>query len=184
MQSPPTTRGARAVRLLLATMLVGVLGLASAGAAASTSADSGDHRQDRPTIVLVHGSFADASGFSDVIQRLHARGYTAIAPSNPLRGLASDAAYLRSVLDTIDGPIVLVAHSYGGMVISNAATGDPDVKALVYINAFAPAEGESAAELVYRFPGSMITPEDLTVRPYPTTDPTQSGPSRQTSTNA
>jgi pimeloyl-ACP methyl ester carboxylesterase len=155
--------------------VVGVLGLATVGATAGASADRREQPQDRPTIVLVHGSFADASGFNAVIQRLHARGYTTIVPANPLRGLASDAAYIRSVLDSIDGPIVLVAHSYGGMVITNAATGDPDVKALVYINAFAPAEGETAADLVYKFPGSMVTPEHLTVRPFPTSDPAHPG---------
>jgi pimeloyl-ACP methyl ester carboxylesterase len=129
----------------------------------------------RPTIVLLHGSFADASGFSDVIQRLHALGYPTIAPPNPLRTLVSDAAYLRSVLDSIDGPIILVAHSYGGMVITNAATGHPKVEALVYVNAFAPVEGETATDLAYRFPGSMLTPDHLTVRPHPATDPTQTG---------
>ncbi len=69
-----------------------------------------------------------------------------------------DAAYVRSVLDGIGGPIVVVAHSYGGMVITNAATGNADVEALVYINGFAPAEGESAGDLAYKFPGSMLTP--------------------------
>jgi pimeloyl-ACP methyl ester carboxylesterase len=130
---------------------------------------------DRPTIVLVHGSFADASGFNDVIQQLQARGYTTVAPSNPLRTLVSDAAYVRSVLESIDGPIVLVAHSYGGMVITNAATGQPNVEALVYVNGFAPAEGEAALDLAYKFPGSMLTPDHLTVRPYPPTDSTESG---------
>lgn len=171
MHPPPITRRTLSVRLVLAAILIGVLGLISAGATATTSAS----RADRPTIVLVHGSFADASGFNEVIQRLQARGYTTIAPSNPLRTLASDAAYIRSVLDSIDGPIVLVAHSYGGMVITNAATGHPNVKALVYINGFAPAEGETAEDLVYKFPGSMIIQDNLTVRPYPTTDPAQSG---------
>jgi len=154
--------------------LIGVLGLFSVGPTPTTSA-SGNPTRNRPTIVLVHGSFADASGFDEVIKRLQARGYPTIAPPNPLRTVAGDAAYIRSVLDTIDGPIVLVAHSYGGFVITNAATGDPDVKALVYINGFAPAEGETAADLVYKYPGSMITPENLTVRPYPVTDPAESG---------
>jgi pimeloyl-ACP methyl ester carboxylesterase len=129
----------------------------------------------RPTIVLLHGSFADASGFDVVIRQLHASGHRTIAPPNPLRTLLSDAAYVRSVLDTIDGPIVLVGHSYGGMVMTNAATGHPGVKALVYLNAFAPAAGEAANDLAYKFPGSMLTPPNLTVRPYPPTDPTQSG---------
>jgi pimeloyl-ACP methyl ester carboxylesterase len=130
---------------------------------------------DRPTIVLVHGSFADASGFNEVIHQLQARGYTTVAPSNPLRTLVTDAAYVRSVLESVDGPIVLVAHSYGGMVITNAATGLPNVEALVYINGFAPAEGEAALDLAYKFPGSMLTPDHLTVRPYPATDSSESG---------
>jgi pimeloyl-ACP methyl ester carboxylesterase len=129
----------------------------------------------RPTVVLLHGSFADASGFNDVIERLQNRHYPTIAPPNPLRTLMTDSAYVRSVLDSIDSPIVLVAHSYGGMVITNAATGHPNVKALVYINGFAPAEGESANDLASRFPGSMLTPDHLTVRPHPATDSTQSG---------
>ena len=125
--------------------------------------------EDRPTIVLVHGSFADASGFHEVIQQLQADGYRTMAPANPLRGLASDAAYVRSVLEGVDGPIVLVAHSYGGMVITNAATGNPNVRALVYINGFAPVEGETVNDLAYKFPGSMLVPENLTVRSYPVT---------------
>ncbi|MGD9997335.1 MAG: alpha/beta fold hydrolase [Ilumatobacteraceae bacterium] len=186
MHPTPTTRRSRSVRLVLAAVLIGVLGLVSVGPASITSAGGAArsspastplarHHRDRPTIVLVHGSFADASGFDAVIRRLQARGYTTIAPSNPLRGVAGDAAYIRSVLDTIEGPIVLVAHSYGGMVITNAATGDPDVKALVYINAFAPAEGETVNDLAYKYSGSMLVPENLTIRPYPTTDPNESG---------
>jgi pimeloyl-ACP methyl ester carboxylesterase len=175
MHTPRITRRTLSARVILATILIGVLGLISAGPTAITSASGGDHFRDRPTIVLVHGSFADASGFNEVIQRLQARGYPTIAPSNPLRTVAGDAAYIRSVLDSIDGPIVLVAHSYGGFVITNAATGDPDVKALVYINGFAPAEGETSSDLVYKYPGSMITPENLTIRPYPITDPAESG---------
>jgi len=101
----------------------------------------------KPTIVLVHGAFADASGFGAVTSRLEHRGYTVIAPANPLRGPASDAAYLASVLKTINGPIVLVAHSYGGFVITNAATGNANVKALVYIDAFVPDENETLAGL-------------------------------------
>ena len=171
MHSSPITRRTRFVRLALATVLIGVFGFIGAGPAASTSADVGE----RPTIVLVHGSFADASGFNEVIQRLQARGYTTVAPPNPLRGLTSDAAYIRSVLEGIDGPIVLVAHSYGGAVITNAATGNPNVKALVYINGFAPAEGELLNDLVYKFPGSLLIPQNLTIRPYPATDPAALG---------
>src|SRR5690349_10754386 len=84
--------------------------------------------QAKPTVVLVHGAFADASGFGAVTDRLQDRGYTVIAPANPLRGPASDAAYIASVLKTIEGPVVLVAHSYGGAVITEAATMAPNVK--------------------------------------------------------
>ena len=174
MHSPPATRRTRSLRVALATILIGVLGVLAAGPAATTSANSGDHGI-RPTIVLVHGSFADASGFNEVIERLQARGYTAIAPPNPLRGLTSDAAYIRNVLEGINGPIVLVAHSYGGAVITNAATGNPNVKALVYINGFAPAQGETLNDLLPKFPGSLLTQENLTVRTYPATDPAALG---------
>jgi pimeloyl-ACP methyl ester carboxylesterase len=128
-----------------------------------------------PTVVLVHGSFADASGWSGVVSILQEAGLNVLAPANPLRTVAGDAAYVRSVLDSIDGPIVLVAHSYGGFVITNAATGHPNVKALVYVNGFAPAEADVGGELVYRFPGSLLTPENLVVRPYPATAPDASG---------
>ena len=128
-----------------------------------------------PSIVLVHGSFADASGWNNVIQPLQALGHSTIALANPLRGLDSDAAYIRSVLDSIEGPIVLVGHSYGGMVITNAAAGHSNVKALVYVNGFAPEEGETANDLAYKFPGSMLIPENLTVRPHATTGPAESG---------
>jgi pimeloyl-ACP methyl ester carboxylesterase len=124
-----------------------------------------------PTVVLVHGSFADASGWAGVISILQEAGLNVLAPANPLRTVPGDAAYTRSVLDSVEGPIVLVGHSYGGFVITNAATDHPNVKALVYVNGFAPAEGDVGGELVYRFPGSLATPENLTVRPYPATVP-------------
>ena len=101
----------------------------------------------KPSIVLIHGAWADGSSWSGVIQRLQERGYTVYAPPNPLRGLTSDSAYIASFLQTISGPIILVGHSYGGAVITNAATGNPNVKALVYIDAFAPDQGESLASL-------------------------------------
>jgi pimeloyl-ACP methyl ester carboxylesterase len=101
----------------------------------------------KPSIVLIHGAWADGSSWSDVIQGLQEQGYTVYAPPNPLRGLISDSAYIASFLQTISGPIILVGHSYGGAVITNAATGNPNVKALVYIDAFAPDQGESLASL-------------------------------------
>jgi pimeloyl-ACP methyl ester carboxylesterase len=101
----------------------------------------------KPSIVLVHGAWADGSSWSGVIKRLQQQGYTVYAPANPLRGLTSDSAYIASFLQSISGPIILVGHSYGGAVITNAATGNPNVKALVYIDAFAPDQGESLASL-------------------------------------
>jgi pimeloyl-ACP methyl ester carboxylesterase len=101
----------------------------------------------RPTVVLVHGAFADASSWNGVVQRLQDDGYPVVAVANPLRALAGDAAYLAAVLASITGPVILVGHSYGGAVITNAAAGNPNVKALVYIAAFVPDEGETAFAL-------------------------------------
>jgi len=116
-------------------------GLALSATAAANAADDRHSRGPTPTIVFVHGGWADSSGWNQEITNLEQRGYPVIAPANPLRDLASDSAYIRSVLQTISGPIVLVGHSYGGAVISNAAVGVPNVKALVYIAAFAPDKG-------------------------------------------
>lgn len=104
----------------------------------------------------MHGAFADSSSWNGVIERLQAQGYPVVAAANPLRGLASDSAYVRSVLDSVKGPIVLAGHSYGGAVISSAAAADPDVKALVYIAAVTPEVGENTAELVNKFPGNTL----------------------------
>ena len=102
----------------------------------------------KPSIVLVHGSWADGSSWSGVIRILQDQGYTVYAPPNPLRGLASDSAYIAAFLHTITGPIILVGHSYGGAVITNAATGNPNVKALVYVDGFAPDQNETLAQLL------------------------------------
>jgi pimeloyl-ACP methyl ester carboxylesterase len=102
----------------------------------------------KPTIVLVHGAWADASGWEKVTGRLQHAGYQVLAAPNPLRGLSADAAYLAAfVQQRTTGPVVLVGHSYGGAVISNAALADPDVKGLVYVDAFVPDEGESVLGL-------------------------------------
>ena len=98
--------------------------------------------------MLVHGGWDNSTGWNAVVAKLAKRGFDVIAPANPLRDLASDSAYISSVLDTIEGPIVLVGHSYGGAVITNAAVGHDNVEALVYIAAFAPDEGESLFQLV------------------------------------
>ncbi|WP_049807054.1 alpha/beta fold hydrolase [Pseudofrankia inefficax] len=119
----------------------------------------------KPTIVLVHGAFADASSWSGVVTRLQRAGYPVVAPANPLRGLASDATYLDSVLHTIPGPVILVGHSYGGAVITQAAAAAPNVKALVYVAAFAPTVGESAFGLIGMNPGSAL-PTAVTSLPF------------------
>jgi len=101
----------------------------------------------KPTIVLVHGAFADASSWNGVIERLQQQGYSVIAPANPLRGVTADSAYTASLLSQIDGPVLLAGHSYGGAVITNAATGAPNVVGLVFVAAFAPDEGETLGDV-------------------------------------
>ncbi|WP_318205624.1 alpha/beta hydrolase [Streptomyces sp. SCL15-4] len=148
-------------RTVTASLLAGAAALGTAGAAYSAPATAHDTgrphaRPDTPTVVLIHGAFADASSWSGVVERLQRRGHRVLAPALPLRGLASDAAYIRSVLDSVTGPVVLVGHSYGGAVISQAAADAPHVKALVYVAAFVPEVGESALQLTDRFPGSTL----------------------------
>ncbi|GAA3600910.1 alpha/beta hydrolase [Kineosporia mesophila] len=122
----------------------------------------------KPTVVLVHGAWADSGSWSSVIQRLRKDGYPVRAAGNPLRGIAEDAASVRSLVDSIDGPVVLVGHSYGGAVISAAAAGDDKVKSLVYLTAFAPEKGESVGDLAGRKVANPI-PVAPTV-PVPTSD--------------
>jgi pimeloyl-ACP methyl ester carboxylesterase len=141
------------------------------GATLSTTPASA-RAADKPTVVMVHGAFADASGFGAVTGRLQQRGYTVISPANPLRGPASDAAYLAGVLKQIQGPIVLVAHSYGGAVISIAANQVPNVKALVYLDALALEEGESNADIAQRFPNPDFYGA-LRPQPFPQADGTE-----------
>ena len=95
-----------------------------------------------PTVVLVHGAFADASSWNGVIERLQAKGMQAKAPANPLRGISNDSAYIAGVLEETPGPVIAVGHSYGGAVITNAAKQAKNVVALVYVAAFATEEGE------------------------------------------
>lgn len=110
----------------------------------------------KPTILLVHGAFAESLSWQAVISRLLAKGYPVVAAANPLRGLRSDSAYVASLVDTIPGPVVMVGHSYGGAVISSAAEGKRNVKGLVFVAAFAPDSGEALGELAGRFPGSTL----------------------------
>jgi pimeloyl-ACP methyl ester carboxylesterase len=119
----------------------------------------------QPTIVLVHGAFADASGFGPIITALETDGYSVIAPPNPLRSLAGDAAAIHAAVAAIDGPVVLVGHSYGGAVISQASATLTNVVALVYFNAFALAVGESCYSVQAPFPPSMLG-DNNTPTPY------------------
>ena len=108
------------------------------------------------TVVLVHGAFAESASWNEVIRRLQDDGYTALAAAIPIRSLTDDTAFVASILASIEGPIVAVGHSYGGAVITNAALGNDNVKALVFVDAFAPEEGESIGELSGRSPGSTL----------------------------
>ena len=121
----------------------------------------------KPTIVLVHGAFADASGWTGVIKNLQRDGYPVFAPANPLRSLQGDTEYVRTFLSTIDGPIVLVGHSYGGAVITNAATDVANVYSLVYVCGFALDEGEPVLGALGLGGGSTALGDHTLVRPYP-----------------
>jgi pimeloyl-ACP methyl ester carboxylesterase len=119
-----------------------------------------------PTVVLVHGAFADASGWAGVITELQGDGISVVAPANPLRGVSSDAAYIASVASQIPGPVLLVGHSYGGVVITNAAPQVANAVGLVYIAAFAPDEGESVQSLAEQATDSLLGP-NLRPAEYP-----------------
>lgn len=110
----------------------------------------------KPTVVLVHGAFADSSSWNGVAEILQKDGYPVVAAANPLRSVSGDAAYVSSIVDSIKGPVVLVGHSYGGQVITTAANGHDNVKSLVYVAAFAPEAGEAVAELAGKFPGGTL----------------------------
>jgi pimeloyl-ACP methyl ester carboxylesterase len=122
---------------------------------------------DKPTVVLVHGAFADSSSWSGVIKILEGEGYPVVAAANPLRGLGADAQYVQSVLRSVSGPVVLAGHSYGGSVMSEAADGQQNVKALVYIASFLLDQGESTGQLAAKFPGAQLGPA-LDKVPFPT----------------
>jgi len=165
--------------LAIAGTLLGV-GLTSSATAATAApaATAASHASTRsattavkPTIVLVHGAWADNSSWNAVVEELQARGYTVDVPPNPLRGLTEDSNYLSDFLSTISGPIILVGHSYGGFVITQAATGNAQVKALVYDDAFIPAAGDTPMSLSGVEPGSCLAVSDpatvLNFAPYP-----------------
>ncbi len=140
--------------LLIAALSLGVILITSLGAVMNPVSA----QDNKPTIVLVHGAFAESSSWNGVLSKLIAKNYPVVAAANPLRGVKSDADYVSSILKSIEGSIVLVGHSYGGMVITNAVNGNKNVKALVYVAGFAPDTGETAAELSGRYPGSTLGP--------------------------
>jgi pimeloyl-ACP methyl ester carboxylesterase len=165
-------------RVLTTLAVVGItaatVGIATSSASGTTAKALGAHPttssvSSKPTIVLVHGAFADNSGWDGDIALLQKLKYPVIAVSPQMNGLLTDAAYVRSVINTIPGPVILVGHSYGGAVITNAAVGAANVKALVYVGAFVPAAGESLATILppATYPGSLLGPTTTEVRPFP-----------------
>jgi pimeloyl-ACP methyl ester carboxylesterase len=167
----PTRRGIAALAVAAALSLAALGGAAFPAAASSApqtqTAKNAPAPAIKPTIVFVHGAFADSSGWSLVAAGLQAKGYPVISFSNPLRGPQYDGEYLRQFLSTISGPVVLVGHSYGGAVISNGATGNPNVKSLVYIAAYALAEGESVQAANALGGGHTDVIDHLVLRPFP-----------------
>jgi pimeloyl-ACP methyl ester carboxylesterase len=147
-----------------------VTGAAVAGTAAAlapltsaAAATGGGAAKVKPTIVLVHGGYADSSCWNQTLSHLQGEGYSTICGANPLRGIPTDAPYIASLLDSIAGPVVLVGHSMGGTVITNAAAGKSNVKALVYISAFVPDVGETQGDLITKYPGSEVLPVSVPV---------------------
>ncbi len=132
------------------------IGLTTVHLAATADSSARPDAGQQPTVILVHGAFAESSSWDAVVDRLRARHLPVIAAANPLRDLTGDATFVSAIVGSVDGPVVLVGHSYGGSVISAAAQGRANVKALVFVAAFAPDEGESALVLSSRFPGSTL----------------------------
>lgn len=124
----------------------------------------------KPTVVLVHGAFADSSSWNSEIGYLRRHGYPVLAIDTPLRGLAFDTAYVEAQLRTVKGPVVLVGHSYAGEIVSQAAAETSNVKALVYVAALIPKAGETAGSLIGQFPGSQLISENFHTVPLPVGD--------------
>ena len=163
----PDSRLRRGRSWLLAAVLAAVVGLViPLSVTGSAAANDAKGARPKPTIVLVHGDWADGSSWSAVIPRLQRQGYQVVAPPNQLRGPSVDAPYLASYLQTIPGPIILVAHSYGGFVITNAATGNANVKALVYIDAFVPDASQTLEGLLSSSPESCLVPNAFNAVPF------------------
>lgn len=162
---------ATATAALLGAAAIATLAPSASASTSTATAAATKYNGPKPTIVLIHGGFADASNWNGVIKDLSKEGYPVIAPANPLRGIPTDATYIKSVLASVKGPIVMVGHSYGGAVITNASAGNPNVKALVYVAAFAPDTGEQLGGLLGKFPGSLI-PTSLNQVPFTNADGT------------
>ncbi|MEV7200597.1 alpha/beta fold hydrolase [Streptomyces griseoluteus] len=148
---------AQAVRWGAAALALAGTASAVAAMGAYAGGPSGGAGEEKPTIVLVHGAFADASSWNGVVGPLQRDGYKVIAAANPLRGIPQDSTYVASLLKSIKGPVVLAGHSYGGEVISQAAAGNSNVKALVYIDAIMPDAGESFTSLSAKFAPAPLT---------------------------
>ena len=158
------------LRLVIITALLAVAGLLAVTTQAAAAHASSSHvfrwgGGHKPTIVLEHGAWADASSWNRVIRLLQEDGFTVAAPPNPLRGVSYDSTYLADFLSTISGPVVVVGHSYGGFVTTNAATGNSNVKALVYVDAFIPAAGDTLGSLTGT--GSCLGSNAFNAVPYP-----------------
>jgi pimeloyl-ACP methyl ester carboxylesterase len=164
------------LRLIVVTAAMAVAGLLAATTQAASARTVAQHvfrwdGETKPVIVLEHGAWADSSSWNGVIQRLQLLGYTVDVPPNPLRSLPDDSTYLADFLKTISGPVILVGHSYGGAVITNAATGNSQVKALVYVDAFIPDQGQTLLQLATATPGSCVAASTaFTVVPLSTGD--------------
>jgi pimeloyl-ACP methyl ester carboxylesterase len=152
----PVQRRVTYRRLTIGLALIAALAITLTTSQSPAKTRTGTATSAKPTVVLVHGAWASGAVWNGVIEHLQSAGYTVDAPPNPLQSLKGDAATIADFLKTINGPIVLVGHSYGGAVITNAARGNDNVKALVYVDAFAPAKGESALGLDSIKPGSAL----------------------------